>query len=367
MEFLRAQGEKRFALAIRNRQPVEHVADIWASTSHIAIVGIFLLALGTFFYFGRGLLMPILAATVVGLTFQPLVKRTAALGIPGWLPALLLVGVILGVAGYGVTLLAGPLTEWIGRAPEIGALIQEKLSVLDAPLAALRSLQNALSPHDANTVKVDAGLTEFFAPVVAVLTPAAGQLLLFVITLLFLLVGQQEFRGFVVSLLPDREAKLRFLRIANDVEDNLTGYLAVVTAVNFAVGAIVALGTWLAGFPSPLTFGILAMILNYVPYVGPGVMTVVLFLAGLLVFPSLGQALIAPAAFVGLTTIEGHVITPTIIGRRLTLNPLTVFLNLAFWTWMWGPVGTFLATPLSIIGMVTITHLFPDGEPKLPE
>jgi predicted PurR-regulated permease PerM len=366
VEFWRAQ--KRFALAIRDRRPVDNVADIWASAPQLAIVGIFILALGTFFYFGRGLLMPILAATVVGLTFDPLVKRAADFSIPRWLTSFILVGAILGLGGWAVTLLAGPITEWIGRAPEIGNLIKQKLYVLDAPLGALRSLQDSLSPHDANTtVKVDTGLTELFTPMLAFVTPALSQVLLFVITLVFLLVGQQQFRNFMVSMLSDREAKLRFLRIANDIAHNLTGYLTVVTAVNFVLGAIVALGTWLLGFPSPITFGVLAMILNYIPYVGPGAMTVILFLVGLLVFSSLGEALIAPAAFVGLTTVEGHIITPTIIGRQLMLNPLAVFLNLAFWTWLWGPVGTFLATPLSIIGVVTIHHLFPDDEAKLPE
>ena len=121
------------------------------------------------------------------------------------------------------------------------------------------------------------------------------------------------------------------------------------------------------GFPNPLIFGLLAALLNYVPYVGPAVMVIVLFGVGLVTFSSLGHAFIAPIGFIALTTTEGHFITPTIIGRRLTLNPLLVFLALAFWTWMWGPIGAFLAVPLSIIGLVIVNHLFPREDVQLPD
>ena len=119
----------------------------------------------------------------------------------------------------------------------------------------------------------------------------------------------------------------------------------MVTIINAALGAIVAIGALLLGFPNPVIFGLLAALLNYVPYVGPAVMVVVLFGVGLVTFPSLGHALLAPLGFIALTTTEGHFITPTIVGRRITLNPLLIFLALAFWTWMWGPVGAFLAAP----------------------
>jgi predicted PurR-regulated permease PerM len=129
---------------------------------------------------------------------------------------------------------------------------------------------------------------------------------------------------------------------------------------------VVAVGAWLLGLPSPVIFGFLAALLNYIPYIGPACMVFILFGAGLVSFPSLGQALMVPAAFVGLTTVEGQFLTPAILGHQLTLNPLTIFLSLAFWAWLWGPIGAFLAVPIAIIGLVTVTHLFPD-ESKLPE
>ena len=368
MEFLRAQREKRFALVIQDPDPVKDVGDIWASTSQLATIGAFLLLLLVVLYLSRGLLLPILAAAVIGTTLAPLVKKAGGYGIPRLLTALLLVGLIVGVASVGITLLAEPLTEWVARVPEIGAKIRQKLYVLDAPLAAFNDLQKSVTPGDVNLVKMDSGLADFIRPAVAFLTPAAGQTVMFFITLIFILVGQLQFRNFVVMLLTSHDAKLRFLRISNDIERNLASYLTVVTAINFALGASVALGTWLIGIPNPVIFGLLAMILNYVPYIGPAVMAVVLFAVGLVAFPTLGYAAIAPLGFVGLATIEGQIIMPMIVGRRLTLNPLAIFLAVAFWAWMWGPVGAILAVPLSIVGLVTINHLLPRAEDsKLPE
>jgi predicted PurR-regulated permease PerM len=204
-------------------------------------------------------------------------------------------------------------------------------------------------------------------PVLAFLTPAAGEFLLFCAALIFFLVGQLELRTNLVLLFGERAAKLRFLKIMRDIERNLVAYIGVVSIINVMLGFLVAFGAWLVGLPNPATFGLLAAILNYVPYVGPAVMVIVLFGVGLVSFPSFGHALIAPLGFVALTTAEGHFITPTIIGRRLTLDPLLVLLALAFWTWMWGPVGAFLAVPLSIVGLVVFNHLFPSEDIKFPD
>ncbi len=178
--------------------------------------------------------------------------------------------------------------------------------------------------------------------------------------------GQLEFRKQLATMFTSREARLRFIRITNDIEHNLAAYLAVLTGINFTMGAIVAIGAWLFGFANPVLFGVIAMVLNYIPYLGPAAMTFILFAVGLVTFPSLGYALLPPACFIALSTLEGHIVTPTVLGRRLTLSPFAVFLSLAFWAWLWGPMGAFLAVPLSIIGLVTFHHLFPSDEAKLP-
>ena len=366
MEYIRARREAQHALVISDPLPVNSVRAMWMTAGQIATIGIFLLLFGAFLYVGRAILLPILAAAVVSLTLAPLIKAGQRHGISPWITGLLVVAVGLGALSLAATALAGPLSEWIGRAPEIGSIVKQKLSVLDQPIAAFRQLESTLFGASNGAVDVNSQ-PNVVLPVVAFVTPAVGELLIFFGTLMFFLVGQIELRTQFVSLFGDRDTKLRFLKIMRDIERNLAGYLTVVTIVNAALGTIVALGAWLLGFPNPLIFGLLAGLLNYVPYVGPAVMVVVLFGVGLVTFPSLGHAVIAPIGLIALTTIEGHFITPTIIGRRLTLNPLLVFLALAFWTWLWGPIGAFLAVPLSIVGLVVFNHLFPADDVKLPD
>jgi predicted PurR-regulated permease PerM len=366
VEFLRAQRERRNALTINDPKPVENVDDIWSAAAEISTIGIFILLLGACFYLCRPLLLPILSAVVIGMTFAPLIKLGARHGVSPWLTAVVLVLLVMIVVGLVATAMAAPLAEWIARAPEIGANIRQKLYVLDRPLSALRELQETLLPSAGSTIAVESSNISMVTPVVAFVTPAVAQVLLFLVTLLFFLAGQMEFRRYVASFIGGRDAKLRFIRITNDIEHNLASYVATVTAINVCLGIVVTVGTWLFGFPSPVIFGILAMVLNYIPYIGPGCMAVILFAVGLVTFPSLGYALLPPAAFVALTTIEGHILTPAVLGRRLTLNPLAVLLALAFWTWMWGPMGAFLAVPLTLMGLVTINHLFPDEDVKLP-
>jgi len=365
VEYIRAKREVRHALVISDPQPVANVTNVWVSAGQAATIGIFLLLFGAFLYLGRAILLPVLAAAVVALTLAPLVKAAKRRGISSWITALLIVAFCFGALGLVATALAGPVSEWIGRAPEIGSIIKQKLSVLDQPLASLHELESNLFAGNDGTVNVSAPNMVF--PVVAFLTPAAGELLLFFGTLMFFLVGQIELRTNLVSLFGNRDAKLRFLKIMRDIEHNLAGYLTVVTIINAVLGIVVATGAWLIGFPNPAIFGLLAALLNYVPYVGPAVMVVALFGVGLITFESLGHAVIAPIGLIALTTMEGHFITPTIVGRRLTLNPLLVFLALAFWTWMWGPFGAFLAVPLSIVALVVVHHLFPAEDVKLPD
>jgi predicted PurR-regulated permease PerM len=367
VEYLRAKREVRHALVISDPKPVDSVEKMWLSAGSAATIGLFVLVFGGFLYVGRAILLPIVAAAVISLTLAPLIKGAQRRGISPWITAVFVVIVGLGAVALVVTALAGPVSEWIGRAPEIGNTIKQRLSVFDEPLAALRQLETTLVGGDTGAASSPPAAPSVMLPVVAFVTPAAGEMLLFFGTLIFFLGGQIAMRSSLVSMFGGRDAKLRFLRIMKDIERNLAGYLTVVTIINVGVGVIVGIGAWLIGLPSPGIFGLLAALLNYVPYVGPAIVVVALFSVGLVTFTSISQALIAPIGFICLTTTEGHFITPAIVGRRLTLNPLLVILALAFWTWLWGPFGAVLAAPLSIIALVVVNHLFPHEDVRLPD
>ena len=282
-----------------------------------------------------------------------------------WVSSIVIVALIMAAAALAVTLLAAPISEWMGRAPEIGASIKQRLYLFDRPLAAFHELESALKPA-APAVAVEPSNISLVTPVAAAVTPAVAESVLFFATLIFFMAGEIEFHRYLAAFFETRDGKLQFIRIANDIEHNLATYVAIVTVINATLGAIVAAGSWLLGLPSPLILGILAMLLNYIPYLGPACMAIILLAVGFVTFPSLGHALIAPASLIVLTTLEGHLITPTVVGRRLTLDPLAVFLAIAFWSWLWGPMGAFLAVPLLIVALVVISHIFPSSDVKLP-
>ncbi len=144
MDYIRAKREVRHALVISDPTPVESVRSIWASAGQAATIGIFLILFGTFLYVGRGIVLPILAAAVGALTLAPLIKWGKRQGSPPWLTAMIILLLAVGAVSLAATTMAGPVTEWIKRAPEIGATIKEKLAVLDKPLASFTELGNSL-------------------------------------------------------------------------------------------------------------------------------------------------------------------------------------------------------------------------------
>jgi predicted PurR-regulated permease PerM len=368
LDFIRSRRALRDALIISDPHPIENPADAWGPAAHVAMVGIFVLLSGAALYFCRPVLLPTVAAVVVGLTLAPIVTFAGRHGVSPWLSALGLVLPLLVALGVAASLVAAPVTEWIGRAPEIGALIKQRLYVLDAPLSALHELQNVLMPSAGGKVAVQEPEINMVKPVIAFITPAALQLVTFFVALLFFLVNHANIRRQLAGLFSDRAAKLRVIRIVTDIRRNLASYLALMTGINICLGLVVAAGAWLLGLPNPLIFGALAAVLNYIPYIGPACMVVILLGVGLVSFLSLGHAMLAPACFVALTTIEGQIVSPTILGARLPLSPFGIFLSLVFWAWLWGPIGAFLAVPLAIIGRVIVKHVFPaPEEPDLPE
>lgn len=345
-----------------NPRPLAVSDAFWPKVARLAIVGIFLIMFGAFLDLARIVVLPVTSAVVVGTMLGPVARLAARARVPAWLFAtgmvLLLVGFVQGVT----VMVAGPLIDWIGHLPEFIDTIKGKLQGLEQSFATLRALQVALGGGG----KTGIDLASLVQPALAYLTPAVGELMIFFATLFFVLLDRDDLRRGLILVFNDPEDRLRTIRILNDIERTLSLYIGIVTVINFGVGAITALGAWLLGLPNPALLGAIAFICNFIPYVGPAFMVVVLFGVGLFNFPSLAYAALAPVLFIGLTTLEGHFVTPNIVGRRLTLNPLVVFLSLAFWTWLWGPVGAFLSVPILIFGLVVANHLLVAPEGELP-
>lgn len=361
----RSAREPSFALSVSDPKPVTEVARFWRVAAQSATIGMFVIILVIALSLARSLLLPVASAFVVTMMLGPLSARAERYKIPPLVSAVVLWLLVI-AAFYGlIVLLAAPAVDWISKAPDIGRTIQEKLHLLDRPIAALQELRNALLPSEKkDSLGID--ILSFIQPALLIVTPAIGQMFIFFGTLFFMLLGRSQLRRVLVVFFDEREARLRTLKIMNDIEHNLTGYLSVVAVINIAIGICGGVAAWVAGLPDPVAWAVLAFILNFIPYIGALIMEAAMFMVGLVTFPTLTHALLAPLLFLALATLEGHFITPSIMGRRLTLNPLTVFLALAFWTWLWGPVGAFLAVPLLIMALVVIDHLFPEDEPELP-
>jgi predicted PurR-regulated permease PerM len=361
----RSTPGSRFALSVKDPQPIAEVARFWRTAAQSATIGIFVILAVVALSLARPLLLPVASAFVVAMMLGPLSARAERYRIPPLVTAIILWLLVIGVFYGVIVLLASPVVEWIGKAPDIGRNIQEKLHVLDRPLAALQELRDALLPSEKKgSIGVD--IMTFVQPALLVVTPAIGQIFIFFGTLFFMLLGRARLRRVLIAFFDEREARLRMLKIMNDIEHNLTGYLSIVAVINIAVGICGGFAAWVAGLPDPIAWAVLGFILNFIPYIGALIMEAALFMVGLVTFPTLTHALLAPLLFLALATLEGHFITPSVMGHRLTLNPLVVFLSLVFWTWLWGPVGAFLAVPILIMAMVVVDHLFPEDEPELP-
>jgi len=356
-----------FRRAVVDPAPAPGTETFWKTAAQGASIGIFILLFGAFLDLARAILLPIVSALVIATMFGPISSRAARHHVPHWLFATLAVALLVVLLNLAIVLLSAPVIEWIGKAPEIAATIRNKLQILERPIAALRDLQNVISRGKGGDSGLEINIANFIQPALSLLTPAIGELVLFFGTLFFFLMGGAGLRTYLVLLSRNRDTRLRTLRILDDIEHNLTRYMGTVSIVNMGVGLITAIAAYLMGFPNPVLWGVLAFVFNYVPYIGPAVMVIVLFCVGLVIFPSFAYALIAPIFFAALTTIEGHFVTPNIVGRNLSLSPLIVFLALAFWTWLWGPIGAFLATPVLTIGLVVSKHFLPEEEIDLAE
>ncbi|PSO33016.1 AI-2E family transporter [Bradyrhizobium sp. MOS002] len=331
-----------------------------------SLAGLLLIAIVAVLYFGKAFFLPVVMAFVTGTMLSPAATFLEKRKVPRGLAAAFIVLAVTAVVGFIVALIASPAMEWSSRLPELGAQLKDKVHVFDRPLALWRELQTMLGGSE-GLPSFQIPKFEWVQPTIEFLSPTFTEFLLFFVTLILFIASWRDLRRAMIMTFSDHEARLRTLRILNEIEIHLGNYLLTVTLINVGVGVAAGVVCALTGMPNPAGLGALAATLNFIPIIGPVAMFAILVVVGLVTFPTVSGGLMAALAFGGITFLEGHFVTPTIIGRRLALNALAVLLALAFWTWLWGPMGAFLSSPLLIVALILKEHLLPQDSPQLPQ
>jgi predicted PurR-regulated permease PerM len=305
---------------------------------------------------------------VIGTMLSPAAKFLERYGIPRSVSALLIVSATFAAITFMIALMSTSVIEWMTQLPELGTQLKDKFHIFDRPLALWHQLQGlfGITPLPGESA-FPLPKIEWVQPTLEFLSPTFTELLLFFAVLVLFIANWPDLRRALVLNFTYHDERLRALRILNAIESNLGGYLLTVTMINMGLGVATGLICAVAGMPNPAGLGALAATLNYIPIIGPIVTFAVLAAVGIIASSTLGAGLLAATGFAIVAFIEGHFLTPMIIGRRLALNALAVFIALAFWTWLWGPMGAFLSSPILIVGLVLKEHLMPVKDTQMPE
>ncbi|MCY7339948.1 MAG: AI-2E family transporter [Sphingomonas bacterium] len=303
---------------------------------------------------GAEFFLPVTAALVIAIALVPMLEWFERRGVPAKLAAVLCVVIFLMIAIFALASIVLPAIDWV-------ALIPQRIDRVTNALAPLLDLYSSLEKFINNTesriaVNADQSRTVRIATpnsmlglITASAPHAAIQLFFALLVIYFFLAGWTGMRKRTIVSRGSFEGALTTARVIQQVVAATSTYIGTITVINVALGALTALILWGLGMDSPLMWGGIVAVLNYIPYLGPIAAALLLALGGLMTFADPWAALLPPAIFIGLHLIEANVLTPLIVGRRLTINPLLILVSLSFWAWVWGTTGALLAVPLLII------------------
>jgi predicted PurR-regulated permease PerM len=325
-------------------EPVDRMRVV--STWSLAILAT--IATGAVLSVAKELLLPIVTAFVVGAMLSPAARALEARRIPRVASAVLIVFCTALLIALIAALIASPLAALAGQVPQIGG----KLQVFHDLASAWRRLEASVGITPSAEPVIPLPSIAWVPTTIGYLSPPLTGFLYFLVVLLLFISWWPDLRRALVMTFASRDSRLTVLKILNEIESELAAYLLTVACINLGVGVSAGIICWLTELSFPLGLGALAATLNFIPIVGPILMIVVLALVGVATLPSLGVGLIPAALFSLLVFVEGQFVTPTIIGRRIEINSLAVLLSFMFWTWMWGPMGAFLSSPLLIVALI---------------
>lgn len=313
-------------------------------------------------YVAQDFFLPVVLAFVLALVLRPISRGLTLLGLPAALGAAVIVLGLVAAVSTALVMVTEPAAKWVEDAPRVGRELQFKLrGVLDSAEA----LKNA--GEQVNEIAKggkEPGVQEVVVKEPGLLTQAAtgapdmvAAIVLLCFLLYFLLATADLFVEKLVRVLPRMRDKVRAVTIARTIEKEISRYLLTVTAINMGLGVCVGLAMAATGLPNAVLWGFMAAGLNFIPYLGSVVGAAIVLAVALVTFDSPGAIAAPPLLYLGLSTLEGQAITPTILGRRLEMNPVAIFLGVAFWGWLWGVPGAFLAVPMMLIVKVTSEHI----------
>ena len=304
---------------------------------------------------GAEFFLPVTAALVIAIALVPLLEWFERRGVPSSLSALICVLLFIAVANLAVASIVLPASEWVRLLPERIPRIRETLEPLLDVYASLEQFIDDIvsefgseTPQGSRTVTVEA--PNSMLDLLATSAPhAAVQLFFAILVIFFFLAGWTRMRKQTITTRTSFDGAMTTARVIQQVVDATSTYLGTITLVNVSMGATVALILWLIEMPTPLMWGGIVAVLNYVPYLGPIASVLLLALGGLMAFVDPWYAMLPALSFAAIHLVEANIITPSLVGRRLTINPLLILVALSFWAWVWGTTGALLAVPLLII------------------
>jgi predicted PurR-regulated permease PerM len=321
----------------------------------VLLAGLFLFAALTAAYVAAEVILPVVLAMVLTLLLLPGMRLLTRLHVPRSLSALILIlAALAGILALGAAV-SGPAKTWAGRLPDGVPLIEEKLRFLSQPIqTASEFLQKAdRMGQQGSPSNGGLGLTE---SLFRGTQHFASGLFETILVLFFFLVSGDTFLRRLVEILPRFKDKRQAVDLSQQIEDNISAYLVTITLMNAAVGVGTALVMWVCGVGDPVLWGVIAFFLNYLPIMGPLLGVLLFVFVGLLETPTLWQSLVPAGLYFLIHILEGETITPMLLARRFTLNPVLVIISLIFWFWMWGVPGAILSVP-----MLAITKIVCDG------
>ncbi len=335
---------------------LDYLAAIRRSLLLLSVILVFVVV-----YFTRELLLPILLGLLMALTLSPLARVMTRVGVPPVISAFALVGATTIAIVLAVYFSSATIAAWIGDSAAIGRELQAKLAVvfksLDSVRQAAADVSNIAASDPAKSQGVVVAPTSLLGSAMNVAATTGATFAVAVVLAIFLLASGDMFYVKLVQSFPTLTGKKRALTIVRDIERQVSRYLLSITMINAGLGIAVGLVFELLGMDYAYIWGIAAFLLNFLPYLGGVIGSLLAGVVAIVTFDSLSFALLVPLSYQILTGVEGQLITPYLVGRRLEINPVAMFLTVVVWAWLWGMPGALLAVPFLVVFKVICDNI----------